>query len=349
MRCSMRRCSPDIRAIRGPAALLAPFAGICSRAPAQPPIPAHLARSRASGNARAEFFRGLVVARRGDTATLEIRRAGSPRSSRSRDFMPWRPGWRRWRRWTDCAASAGGSRGDAENLAEAFRFLLRLAPTDITPCGSGGQAARTASRPEEPGCLKTDTDCGRRSGCRRGAGRTGARAPGRTDVMAFGRRDGERGRRRAAAKLPDGGLRRYLEPCARPGDASGRAGAARRRCRDHGVGPAARRGPRGGVRARGRDGSPSKAPGRCWCGRTPRRRRREWARARSCGITDDRIAEELRRCREVVDLLFDAMVDRVLLARSGPIEIDFLGAMCRPCAATVRRSWPSTPSSCRGG
>ena len=29
--------------------------------------------------------------------------------------------------------------------------------------------------------------------------------------MAFGRRDGERGRRRAAAKLPDGGLRRYLE------------------------------------------------------------------------------------------------------------------------------------------
>lgn len=148
--------------------------------------------------------------------------------------------------------------------------------------------------------------------------------------MAFGRRDGERGRRRAAATLPDGGLRRYLESPvpdrSTPVDELSllavdveTTGLDPRRDRVLAVGFVPVDGTRialggaGAVLVRADARSDDDGVGQS---------------AIVHGITDDRIAEGADVC-EVVDLLFDAMVGRVLLAHYSPIETDFLGAMCR--------------------
>lgn len=122
----------DIRAIRGPAALLAPIRrDMLARASASPRFQAHLARIACEWQPPLGFFRGLVVARRGEYRnTLEIKAGGIAPVVQIARLHAVAAGVEEVATLDrlDAAASAGGiARGDAENLAEAFRFLRRLA------------------------------------------------------------------------------------------------------------------------------------------------------------------------------------------------------------------------------
>lgn len=148
--------------------------------------------------------------------------------------------------------------------------------------------------------------------------------------MAFGPSGGERGRRRAAAKLPECGLKRYLE--APVPDASTpveelallavdveTTGLDPRRDRVLAVGFVPVDGLRivlggsGSVVVRSDASSDDDGVGQS---------------AVVHGLTDDRIAEGVP-VSEALDLVFDALAGRVLLAHYSRIEVDFLGALCR--------------------
>ena len=149
--------------------------------------------------------------------------------------------------------------------------------------------------------------------------------------MTFGWRRGERARRRMAVAVPEGGLRRFLEaPVPDPSTPVGEipllavdvetTGLDPRRDRVLAVGFVPVDGARivlGGagsmlVRA---DVSGGDDDG---VGQS----------ATVHGITDDSLIGGME-VADVLDRLFDAAAGRVLLAHYSPIEVDFLGALCR--------------------
>lgn len=145
------------------------------------------------------------------------------------------------------------------------------------------------------------------------------------------RRWGEnRGRHRAAAKLPEGGLRRYFET-ASPADSTPvgqlpllavdveTTGLDPRRDRVLAVGFVPVDGDRIVLGGAGSTLLRSAVDGV------------EGGVGQSAivhGITDDEAAEGIP-VEQALDILFDALTGRVLLAHFSRIEIDFLGALCR--------------------
>ena len=122
----------DIRAVHGDRALLEPIRrDMLARARANARFQAHLARIACEWQPPLGFFRGLVVARRGEYRnTLEIKAGGiAPvvQIARLHALAAGADDVATLDR-LDAAAVAGVvARGDAENLAEAFRFLRGLA------------------------------------------------------------------------------------------------------------------------------------------------------------------------------------------------------------------------------
>jgi len=127
----------DIRAVHGDAALVDRLRRtMLAQARGNPRFLAHLARIACDWRPPLGFFRGLVVARRGDYRnTLDLKAgglapvvqiarihalaAGSPQTSTPQTSTPAR---------LDAAADAGViARADADDLAEAFRLLRALA------------------------------------------------------------------------------------------------------------------------------------------------------------------------------------------------------------------------------
>ncbi|HJC61632.1 MAG TPA: DNA polymerase III subunit epsilon [Candidatus Dietzia intestinigallinarum] len=148
--------------------------------------------------------------------------------------------------------------------------------------------------------------------------------------MAAWWRGGDRARRRAAAKLPPGGVRRYLETASPDGSTPvsrlpllavdvETTGLDPRRDRVLAVGFVPVDGDRivlgGAGSALVRSGVDGDDDG---VGQS----------ATVHGITDDDLAGGVS-VEQALDLLFDALAGRVLLAHYSRIEIDFLGALCR--------------------
>lgn len=122
----------DMRAVYGDPALLTPILReILGRAPGNARFLAHLARVACEWQPPLGFFRGLVVARRGEYRnTLEIKAGGiTPVVQIARlHALAAGVGPVATLDRLDAAASEGViARSDAENLAEAFRFLRGLA------------------------------------------------------------------------------------------------------------------------------------------------------------------------------------------------------------------------------
>ena len=149
-------------------------------------------------------------------------------------------------------------------------------------------------------------------------------------MMADWWRGGARARRRAAAKLPPGGVRSYLETappgCSTPVDQLPllavdveTTGLDPRRDRVLAVGYVPVDGDRivlggaGSVVVRSGVDEVDDGVGQS---------------ATVHGITDDDVAEGVSG-EQTLDLLFDALAGRVLLAHYSRIEVDFLGALCR--------------------
>ena len=122
----------DIRAVHGDRALLEPIRrDMLARARANARFQAHLARIACEWQPPLGFFRGLVVARRGEYRnTLEIKAGGIAPVVQIARLHALAAGADEVATLDrlDAAAVAGVvARGDAENLAEAFRFLRGLA------------------------------------------------------------------------------------------------------------------------------------------------------------------------------------------------------------------------------
>lgn len=122
----------DIRSVYGDPALLAPIRGdMLVRARGNARFLAHLARIACEWQPPLGFFRGLVVARRGEYRnTLEIKAGGIAPVVQIARLHALEAGADEAATLDrlDAAAAAGVvARGDAENLAEAFRFLRGLA------------------------------------------------------------------------------------------------------------------------------------------------------------------------------------------------------------------------------
>ena len=122
----------DLRAVHGDAELLAPIRReMLERARGSARFQAHLARIACEWQPPLGFFRGLVVARRGEYRnTLEIKAGGIAPVVQIARLHAIAAGVDEVSTLDrlDAAARAGTiSRNDAENLAEAFRFLRRLA------------------------------------------------------------------------------------------------------------------------------------------------------------------------------------------------------------------------------
>lgn len=122
----------DIRAVHGDPALLAPIRrDMLARARANARFLAHLARIACEWQPPLGFFRGLVVARRGEYRnTLEIKAGGIAPVVQIARLHALAAGADEVATLDrlDAAAVAGVVlRGDAENLSEAFRFLRGLA------------------------------------------------------------------------------------------------------------------------------------------------------------------------------------------------------------------------------
>lgn len=139
----------------------------------------------------------------------------------------------------------------------------------------------------------------------------------------------DRGRRRAAAKVPEGGLRRYLEAPA-PGSSTPvdelpllavdveTTGLDPRRDRVLAIGFVPVDGRRIVLGGAGSAVVRSEYDDDDGVGQS----------ATVHGLTDDLVAEGVP-VAEALDLLFDALTGRVLLAHYSRIETGFLGAMCR--------------------
>ena len=122
----------DLRAVHGDRALLEPIRrDMLARARANARFQAHLARIACEWQPPLGFFRGLVVARRGEYRnTLEIKAGGIAPVVQIARLHALAAGADEVATLDrlDAAAVAGVvARGDAENLAEAFRFLRGLA------------------------------------------------------------------------------------------------------------------------------------------------------------------------------------------------------------------------------
>lgn len=122
----------DIRAVHGDPALLAPIrSDMLARARGSARFLAHLARVACEWQPPLGFFRGLVVARRGEYRnTLEIKAGGIAPVVQIARLHALAAGADEVATLDrlDAAAVAGVvARGDAENLAEAIRFLRGLA------------------------------------------------------------------------------------------------------------------------------------------------------------------------------------------------------------------------------
>lgn len=142
-------------------------------------------------------------------------------------------------------------------------------------------------------------------------------------------RGGDRGRRRAAAKLPEGGLRRYLETPSPAGSTPvgelpllavdvETTGLDARRDRVLAVGFVPVNGNKIVLGGAGSVVVRSDVDDDDGVGQS----------ATVHGLTDDEVAEGVP-VERALDLLFDALTGRVLLAHYSQIEIDFLGALCR--------------------
>lgn len=122
----------DMRAVHGDPALLAPVQrAFLERARGNPRFLAHLARIACEWQPPLGFFRGLVVARRGEYRnTLDIKAGGIAPVVQIARLHALAAGVEAVATLDrlDAAAAAGViGRADAENLAEAFRFLRGLA------------------------------------------------------------------------------------------------------------------------------------------------------------------------------------------------------------------------------
>lgn len=148
--------------------------------------------------------------------------------------------------------------------------------------------------------------------------------------MAFGWPGGARGRRRAAAKVPEGGLRRYLEaPVPDKSTPVGELGLLAVDVETTGLDPR-----RDSVLAVGFvpvDGARIVLGGSGSMVIRSDVMDDDGGVGQSAvvhGLTDDLVAEGTP-VDEALDLLFTALTGRVLLAHYSRIEIDFLRALCR--------------------